>query len=133
MNLERAYPAWFATCALVGALIGKAMGHGAIEGLTTGMLVAASPIILLGLAHVALAFWRPVLPPCRCGRCNHSQYGLEAPAPGDAAAGGAPLRFRCPRCDRSYEFTPGRFDELSSAGHVVPYMRHTKWGRWKPA
>ena len=131
MNLERAYPAWFVACSIAGALIGKAMGQGAIEGLMTGMLFAASPILLLGLVHVAQAFWRPVLPPCRCGRCNHRQYRLEAPVPGDAAAGGAPLRFRCPKCDRRYVISPGRFDELPSEGPVIPYMRHTKWGRWE--
>lgn len=44
MNVERLYPAWFVLCASAGAASGGVTGHGAVRGLTTGMLTAALPL-----------------------------------------------------------------------------------------
>jgi hypothetical protein len=129
MNIERLYPIWFVLCASAGAIIGSATGHGAIRGLTDGMLIAAAPIFVLVLAHLLLMLWRPDLPACRCGRCRHRGYRYVGSA--DDGKAGIPHRFSCPRCGRVYELSDGRFDELANDGHTVPYMRHTKWGRWR--
>ncbi len=129
MNFERLYPIWFILCALAGAIIGSVTGHGAIRGLINGMLAAASPIFLLTAAHLLLRLWRPDLPACRCGHCSSRGYKYIAPTDGPQA--GAPRRFQCPQCERVYELAGGRFDERAKDGSTVPYLYHTKWGRWK--
>ena len=133
MNLERAYPWWFAACASAGAIIGKLTGQGAIQGLVTGLLVAAAPLVLLVLGIAVQSAWRPILPPYRCGKCTHRQYRVAPAAPGDADAPGAPVGFSCPECGRIYQASGASFDELAADGRVIPYMRHSPWGRWKKA
>ena len=129
MNLERLYPIWFILCASAGAVVGNLTGYGAIHGLTDGMMVAVSPLFLLMMGLLLMSFWRPILPPCRCGHSNHKGYRHVSPAD-DAKSG---IRFECPKCGRAYELSKDRFDEIASDGHTIPYMRHTKWGRWRKA
>ncbi len=127
MNIERLYPIWLILCAATGALLGNVTGYGTVRGLADGMIVAVSPIFLLMLALALMSLWRPILPPCRCGKCNHKGYRYVSPA-SDNPSG---IRFRCPECGRVYESSGGRFDEVSNDGHIIPYMRHSKLGRWK--
>jgi hypothetical protein len=129
MNLERLYPFWFVLCAIAGAIIGSLTGHGAITGLTGGMLIAALPLLALGLAHLMMTLWRPILPTCRCLKSNHKGYRYVEPA--DGLASGRSVRFGCAKCGRVYELAHDRFNELATDGRTVPYMHHTKWGRWK--
>jgi hypothetical protein len=129
MNIERLYPIWFVLCALSGATIGSVTGHGAIRGLTGGMIIAALPLFLLGLAYLLMMLWRPDLPNCRCRQCNYKGYVFDGSIDGLEAGGS--VRFRCPRCGRVYELSIDRFNELADDGSTVPYMHHTKWGRWK--
>lgn len=126
MNIERIYPIWFVLCAAAGVVIGNATGHGAIRGVINGMLVAAAPLFLLILTCLLMRLWRPDLPTCRCGQCRCREYRYVG-----QDEGGTSTRFSCPICGRLYELSGGRFDELAGDGRVVPYMRHTKWGRWK--
>jgi hypothetical protein len=127
MNLERPYPFWLVTCVSVGTIAGYLTDYGAIQGLTTGMIVAVSPLFLLMLALLFMSFWRPILPNCRCGQYNHKGYQYVSPT-GDVQAG---TRFKCPKCGRVYESSNWCFDEISNDGHTVPFMYYTKWGRWK--
>jgi predicted RNA-binding Zn-ribbon protein involved in translation (DUF1610 family) len=129
MNSERLYPIWFVLCALAGAVIGAVTGHGAIRGLTDGMLIAALPLFLLLLAYPLLILWRPTLPICRCRQCNHKGYKYVGPT--DGLQVGGSVRFRCPQCGRVYELSRDRFSVLENDCRTVPYMHHTKWGRWK--
>lgn len=129
MNIERLYPIWFVLCAAAGATIGHATGRGALRGLTDGMLIAVLPLFLLGLMLLILRLWRPDLPTCRCGQCRSRGYRYVGRA--DGTSDDTPPRFGCPRCGRVYGLSGGRFDELADDGRTVPYMRHTKWGRWK--
>lgn len=127
MKFERLYPIWFAMCAAVGAIVGNLTDYGAIRGLTDGMIVAVMPLLLMILAVLFMSLWRPPLPDCRCGQCKHKGYRYLGPTD-DAHAG---IRFNCPKCGRVYESFNGRFDEIAGDGHIVPYMHHSKWGRWK--
>jgi hypothetical protein len=127
MNIERLYPLWFILCAAMGALLGSVTGYGAVRGLVDGLIVAASPLFLLMLALALMSLWRPVLPPCRCGKCTHKEYRHVSPA-SDIPSG---IRFQCPECGRVYASSKERFDEITNDGRIVPYMRHTKWGRWR--
>ena len=127
MNIERLYPLWFILCAAIGAVLGNVTGYGTVRGLADGMIVAVSPIFLLMLALALMSLWRPILPNCRCGKCNHKGYRYVSPASHTPSG----IRFRCPECGRVYESSRGRFDEVSDDGHIIPYMRHSKWGRWR--
>jgi hypothetical protein len=129
MNIERLYPIWFLLCASAGVTIGSVTGHGAIRGLTGGMLIAALPLFLLGLTYLFWMLWRPTLPTCRCRQCNYKGYKYVESADGLQAGGST--RFRCPQCGRVYGLSRDRFNELTNDGRTVPYMHHTKWGRWK--
>ena len=125
MNMERLYPIWFVLCASAGATIGSVTGHGVIRGLTDGMLIAVLPLFMLGLTNLLLMLWRPILPTCRCRKCNYKGYKYVG------STDGGTITFRCPQCERVYELSCDRFNELANDGHAVPYMQHTKWGRWK--
>jgi hypothetical protein len=129
MNIERLYPIWFVLCASAGTIIGSATELGAIRGLTGGMLIAVFPLFLLGLTYLFLMLWRPTLPTCRCRQCNYKGYKYIGSTDGLQAVDS--IRFRCPQCGRVYELSHDRFDELANDGCTVPYMHHTKWGRWK--
>lgn len=129
MNIERLYPFWFVLCASAGAIIGSLTGHGAIPGLTGGMLIAVLPLFLLGLTYLLLTLWRPNLPTCRCRQCNYKGYKYIGST--DGLQSGEYVRFSCPKCGRVYELSRDRFNELANDGRTVPYMHHTKWGRWK--
>lgn len=130
MNIERLYPICFILCAAAGAVIGKFSGHGIIRGLTDGMLIAALPVFLLIFGHLLWTFWRPILPACRCRQCNHRGYRYAGST--DNQTGG-PVRFSCPKCGRVYEVSGNRFNELAADGSTIPYMHHSRWGRWKAA
>ena len=129
MNIERLYPIWFVLCALTGVTIGSVTGHGTIRGLTVGMMIAVLPLFLVGLTYILTMLWRPDLPTCRCRQCNYKGYKYIG-STDDLPSGGS-IRFGCPQCGRVYELSKDRFNELANDGRIVPYMHHTKWGRWK--
>jgi uncharacterized C2H2 Zn-finger protein len=129
MNIERVYPIWLLVCASAGVALGIVTGEGAIQGLIAGMLIAVLPLLLLGLTYPLLMLWRPSLPICRCRECNYKGYKYVRSS--DGLHVGSSVRFRCPRCGRVYELSRDRFNELANDGHTIPYMQHTKWGRWK--
>ncbi len=131
MKIERLYPIWFVLCASAGAIIGRMTGDGIIRGLIAGMLVAALPLFLLVLVNLLLMLWRPNLPTCSCRQCNQKGYRYIDSADGHQT--GVSVRFGCPRCGRLYELSRDRFNELTNDGRTIPYMYHTKWGRWKEA
>ena len=89
--------------------------------------MAMAPIFLLMAALAITSLWRPLLPPCRCGKCKQRKYRLAKQA-GDTRQA---IRYQCPECGRVYESSSGRFDEVANEGRLVPYLRHSKWGRWK--
>jgi hypothetical protein len=129
MNVERLYPITFIICAAIGAIIGKVTDYGAIRGLTVGMLIAALPIFLLTIGYLFLMRWRPDLPNCRCGQCKYRNYQYVGQTGLNQAD--TRLKFKCPKCGRTYVLSEGRFDELTPNGHIVPHVSHSKWGRWK--
>jgi hypothetical protein len=131
MNAERIYPITFIISAAIGAIIGKVTGYGTIRGLTVGMLIAALPIFLLIIGYLFLMRWRPDLPNCRCGQCKYKNYQFVGQTGLNKAD--TRLRFKCPKCGRTYELFEARFDELTPDSHIVPYMGHSKWGRWMKA
>jgi hypothetical protein len=129
MKIERQYPIWFILCALAGAIIGSMNGYGAIRGMTDGMVIATLPLFLLLLTYPLLMLWRPTLPTCRCRQCNYKGYKYVGSVEG--LQSGSSIRFKCPQCGRVYELSRDRFSELANDDRMVPYMHHTKWGRWK--
>jgi hypothetical protein len=129
VKLELLYPVWFILCASTGAWLGNVTGYGTVRGLADGLIVAASPLFVLMLALALMSFWRPILPPCRCGKCNHKDYKYADSS--GLAETGRQTRWVCPECGRSYESCNGRFDELLNDGRIAPYVYHTKWGRWR--
>jgi hypothetical protein len=104
-------------------------GRGAIRGLTGGMIIAALPLFLLGLTYLLMMLWRPTLPTCRCHQCNYKGY--EYVGPSEGLQSGSSIKFRCPQCGRVYELSRDRFSELANDDRTIPFMHHTKWGRWK--
>lgn len=74
MKLELLYPAWVILCAATGALLGNVNGYGTFRGLSDGVIVAMLPIFFLMIGLGIMSLWRPLLPPCRCGQCNHKGY-----------------------------------------------------------
>lgn len=127
MNIERLYPLWFILCAAAGALLGNVTGYGPVQGLVDGIIVAVSPLFLMMLAHGIMSLWRPIIPPCRCGKCTYKEYRYVSHASDDSSG----IRFQCPACGRVYASSRGRFDEVSDDGRIVPYMCHSQWGRWR--
>ena len=127
MKLEFLYPAWFILCTSAGAFLGNVTGYGTLRGLSDGAIVAMAPIFLLMAALAITSLWRPLLPPCRCGKCKQRKYRLAKQA-GDTRQA---IRYQCPECGRVYEPSNGRFDEVANDGRLVPYLSHSKWGRWK--
>jgi hypothetical protein len=100
-----------------------------MRGMTNGMLIAALPVFLLVLIYLILMAWRPDLPTCRCGKCRYKNYMYIGPS--DMIRADGSFRFKCPKCGRVYEKNLNRFNELMADGKMVPYMSHSKWGRWK--
>jgi uncharacterized C2H2 Zn-finger protein len=129
MKIEHLYPIWFILCALAGSIIGRMTGHGAIRGMTDGMIIAVLPLFVLLLAYPILKLWRPTLPTCRCRQCNYKGYTYVGP--GEGLQSYSSRRFRCPQCGRVYELSRDRFSEIVNDDHTIPFMHHTKWGRWK--
>jgi hypothetical protein len=131
MNIERLYPPVFIVCAATGAVVGKVAGYGVLRGLMWGMCIAALPVFLLLVAYLVVTMWRPVMPVCRCGQTRYRDYAYVAPK-GNIPADDR-VHFRCPKCGRTYEKRRERFDELTADGCAMPYMTHTRWGRWRKA
>jgi hypothetical protein len=129
MKLDYWYPVWVILCACIGALLGNMTGYGTFRGMTDGVIVAMLPFFLLMVALSVMSRWRPILPPCRCGKCNHKAYRYVGSS--DLADAGRQTRWLCPECERTYQSCKGRFDELLNDGRIAPYMSHTKWGRWR--
>jgi hypothetical protein len=129
MKIEHLYPIWFILCALVGSIIGSMTGHGAIRGMTDGMVIAVLPLFVLLLTYPILKLWRPTLPTCRCRQCNYKGYTYVGPGEGLQSCSSS--RFRCTQCGRTYELSRDRFSELAHDDQTIPFMHHTKWGRWK--
>ena len=127
MNIEYLYPVWLVLCMASGAHIGTQTGQGVFQGMADGVIVAFLPVFLLMLVLWSMSLWRPILPPCRCGKCKHKEYRYVSPD----ESGHAGVRFGCPACGRIYEAGENRFDEVTCDGGIAPFMRHTKWGRWK--
>ncbi|PKN18663.1 MAG: hypothetical protein CVU71_14415 [Deltaproteobacteria bacterium HGW-Deltaproteobacteria-6] len=129
MKIKHLYPIAFVICAIIGAIVGKTTGYGALRGMTDGIIIAALPLFLIILIYPVLTAWRPVLPVCRCGKSRARNYLYIGPA--DAAQTDGSVRFKCPTCGRIYEKDHNRFNELMPDGKMVPYMSHSKWGRWR--
>lgn len=127
MKLDYLYPVWFILCISLGALLGNATGYGAFRGSVDGMFVAISPLLLLMVGLALMSLWRPLLPRCRCGKCPNRRTRYRRPADDDNIG----ARFQCPLCGRVYAASPGRFDDVAADGQIVPYLHHSKWGRWK--
>lgn len=127
MRIEHLYLVWVILCAAAGALIGAKSGHGILRGVSDGMFVAFLPLFLWMIVYWLMSSWRPLLPPCRCGKSRRQGYRHVGPE-----MSGRPGRcFRCHACGRLYESHDGRFDEVTDTGCIVPYMHHSRWGRWK--
>lgn len=129
MKLEFLYPAWVILCASTGAWLGNVTGYGTLRGLSEGAIVSMLPIFLLMIALGIMSIWRPILPPCHCGKSNHKGYQYAGSS--DVAETGRQTRWICLECGRPYRSCKGRFDEVLNDGRIAPYMHHTKWGYWR--
>lgn len=127
MNLEKLYPLWFILCTAAGASIGHFTGYGVLKGAVDGVFISWTPLFLLVLLLAFMSVWRPTLPSCRCGKSGRNAYRLA----GVVSEAPRRVRFQCAACQRIYESSAGRFDEATGDGRLEPYMRHSKWGRWK--
>lgn len=126
--MDYLYPAWFILCVTAGAVVGYLTEYGTFKGMTDGALVAASPLLLVMIGLALMSIWRPILPKCRCGECPRKNKRYVSPANDGQKIG---IRVQCPVCGRIYATALGRFDEVADNGQIIPYMHHSKWGRWK--
>lgn len=121
------YPLWLILCISVGGLLGYMTGYGTFRGMTDGMFVAVLPLFLFMIGLMLMSLWRPILPACRCGKCPSKRFRYVRPTKDDQPG----IRFQCSACGRIYVSSQGRFDEVSADGQMIPYLRHSRWGRWK--
>ena len=108
----------------IGMRCGASYGH-----LLFGAAVVAGAIAAICAAYVGVLFlavsWRPPFPPCRSGKCRRVE-DYEYLGRNDAGK-----KYRC-KCGSEYQFLPdGSFVELLGGRDRVPFMRHSRLGRWK--
>lgn len=122
---------FFIAVLVVGCALATALHYGAREGRPFLYVGATAAVILLVLAVVVgLSFlavwWRPSFPRCKTGKCkdalDYERLGTE----GDVT------RYRC-RCGIEYLLSPDGTLKVVESGETIPFMRHTRFGRWKPS
>jgi hypothetical protein len=129
MNFCRLYPLMIILCVVIGLLAGKRLGLPLHLAAFFGMLAGMLPIALVGVIYAAFMFWRPDLPPCKCGQTKYGEYEYIGPMEGFSEDSWC--ENRCPKCGRHYKSRGNIVVECRPDGSVIPYMKVSKWGRWE--
>ena len=129
MNLSsRLFPVFVMACATIGAAVANSFSLPILLGAVIGLIVGFSPLVIIAIGYFLLMAWRPDRPLCRCGRCRSKQYQYAGPTQITAAT---VYEYQCPFCSRVYRQEGDCFREVSGDGSAIPYMRISKWGRWR--
>lgn len=119
-----------AVAGLLGGLLGGRMQGDRFSVLCASICFALG---LLGIEALAVTIgaivdlvhrWRPPLPPCHEGRCDHWDYGMSLEEPD-------PDVLQC-RCGHRYRRRGERFVRVLSAEVELAYMTRDARGRWRP-
>lgn len=130
MKLCKAFPIFFAICVAIGGAIAYFSGSSLLYGTSIGMVVALSPLMLLGVLYILIVVWCPDRPECLCGKCQSNSYVfLNSQIEQNALEN--VYQYRCPFCGRTYRQRHKRFNECLDNGSEIPYMVISKWGRWQ--
>ncbi len=130
MNFYHILPLFIIASILIGTVIGHSGGGSALRGALVGFLIGWSPLVLLALAAGFFALWSPDRPLCKQGKCKSLDYKflrLEKP---DKDQPPTAYFYRCP-CGVDYVQRDGDFLELFEGKLEKPFMKLSKWGRWK--
>jgi len=113
----------------LGYLVGRRYDHslmGVIIGVGSFILILGGYVLVLFMEHC----WQPMIPKCKNNKCRKDADFelLEIKSEG--------WYYQC-RCGTKYLLKKrgqhGRqFMELLSDGTTKPYMKHTRFGRWRP-
>lgn len=113
-------------CVVYGGAWGGRHGGRGI-GMAVGLLAFLAATLFLAVIQTAWWYWRPPLPPCRSGQCRRPRdyTFLRRIDQGEL--------YQC-RCGTSYvrDRSGRRFLESGPEGISRPFMRHSRWGRWRP-
>lgn len=130
MTLCRLYPIFIVLCAGTGAVLANAFGASLLCGVVCGWLVGIVPLLALVILYVGLMWWRPDLPPCKCGETRYGGFeyiGSYSHVPNEIW-----YENRCPKCGRCYQSRDSIVVEILADGTTVPFMKVSRWGRWEP-
>lgn len=113
-------------CVAYGGLLGDRHDQRGL-GLLAGSLVFLAGLLLWAAVQTAWWYWRPPLPACRSGQCRRPRdfTFLRRVDQGDL--------YQC-RCGALYvhDRCGHRFLEAGPDGSPRPFLRHSRWGRWRP-
>ncbi len=126
MSLDTLLPILMLLLPAVGGVLGYRWGG--VTGGSIGVAIGFSPFVLFAAAYGAVTVWFPDRPVCICGQCKSEDYkylGFRKPARDTHY-------YKCSRCQRHYRLENGRFDLRQDDESYKPYMKLSKWGRWKP-
>ena len=129
MSLCNLFPLWMIACIAAGSGIARFVGGSIITGATFGALAGFAPMIALGVLYVAIMWWRPDLPPCRCGKTKYGEFEFIGPMSGPFSEN-TWYEICCPKCGRLYKSKGGIVVECRPDGSTIPYMKVSRWGRW---
>ena len=130
MSLCRLFPLWAIACIAVGIGTATFAGWSVITGAMIGCSASVAPLVALTAICVVFTWWRPDVPPCRCGETRCGGYDFIGPTSGPYSEETS-YEYRCPKCGRCFKSNAGIFVECRPDGSTIPYMRVSRWGRWR--
>ncbi len=130
MNFSQILPLFIIASTLMGTFIGHSGGGYALRGALVGFLIGWSPLLLLALAAGFFALWTPDRPPCKYGKCKSMDYKFLRMEQPDEGQPPTAYFYRC-RCSVDYVQRDDNFLELCEGELEKPFMKLSKWGRWK--
>lgn len=128
MNFEHLLLAFNFVSIIAGAIIAVCIDVSPWLGAACGCLVGASPMIILCVICVGIMWWCPDLPRCKCGQTKYGEYEYVDPMEFSEDMW---YEYRCPKCGRRYKSKRGILVECRGNGITVPFMKHSRWGRWQ--
>lgn len=127
LNLQQAYPVFIFLCMAGGAILAHRNGASIAAGVAGGFVVGMLPLLVLGAAVGLMQMWCPERPSCVCGKCNSDDYDYLGPM---HKSEDNAYYYQCPYCHREYRLQGLNYD-LKNAHGYSPYMKMSKWQRWK--
>ena len=129
MTLCRAYPFFVLACLCIGILVARIFGVSLLVGVIAGWAVGIVPLVALVVLYFGIMWWRPDLPPCRCGETKNGGFeylGCHSQNPEETW-----YENRCPKCGRRYKSSGTVVLEILSEGTCTPFMKQSRWGFWE--